>query len=151
MGSFLLAALMLTGCSEDDPSKRLAAQRILNYSDLPKAAENVGLRLSEQMAGNVDVLNRINEREVNMSGWLADRQGNPTPLNLFVFIGGSMVAATQTKGERDDVTKIVPMKSGAEKNVVFSLNFNCRSGDQPVIVGVGQRNQYLPLPAKQCP
>ena len=50
------------------------------------------------MAGNVDVFKRINEREVNMSGWLADRQGNSTPLNLLVFIDGSIVAATKTKG-----------------------------------------------------
>ena len=151
MSSVLLAALMLVNCSEDHPSQRLAAQRILNYSDLPKAALNVGLLLSEQMAGNVDVFKRVNEREVNMSGWLADRQGNSTPLNLLVFIDGSMVAATKTKGERDDVTKIVPMKSGAEKNVVFSLNFNCRSGDQPVVVGVGEGNQYFPLPTNVCP
>ena len=77
MGAVLLAALTLAGCSDDDHSdtKGLAAQRILNYSEVPKAAQNVGLRLSEQMQGYVDAISRINEREVIMSGWLMDPQG----------------------------------------------------------------------------
>lgn len=148
-GSFFMT-LWLT---EPSAYTRLTGQRISSYSDLPKAAENVGLRLSsdEQMGGVIDVLKRINEREVNMLGWLADKQGNTAPLNLLVFIDGSMVAAAQTKGERPDVTNALRLSSGAEKNVAFSLNFNCRPGDQPVVVGIGERKQYFPLPTKECP
>jgi hypothetical protein len=154
-GSFFIT-LWLTGPETADTlaadTKRLAAQRIVNYSELPKAAENVGLRLSdEQMGGVIDLLKRINEREVNMLGWLADRQGNSTPLNLLVFIDGSMVAAAQTKGERPDVTNALRLSSGAEKNVAFSFNFNCRPGDQPVVVGIGESKQYFPLQSKKCP
>jgi hypothetical protein len=57
------------------------------------AAQNVGLRLSEHMKGVIDLISRINEREVNMTGWLADPNGNSTPLKLLVFIDGPMVAA----------------------------------------------------------
>ena len=155
MGAVLLASLMLAGCSEDDHSdtKGLAAQRILNYSEVPKAAQNVGLRSSEQMKGYVDHISRINEREVNMAGWLMDPQGK-TPLDVLVFIDGSMVAATQTKGERPDITTGFHLGSGAEKNVAFSLNVNCRPGDEPVVVGVGERKQYIPVllyQFKECP
>jgi hypothetical protein len=146
-GSFFIT-LWLTEPTADDQSKQLAAQRIPTYSDLPKASQNVGLRLSEQMKGAIDQIKRINERDVNMTGWLADPQGNSTPLNLLVFIDGSMVAAGRTEGERPDVTKGwigFNFASGADKNVAFSLNFNCRTGDQPVVVGVGERNQYIPL------
>ena len=70
-----------------------------------------------------------------------------------MFINGSVVAATQTKGERPDVTKFFNFASGVEqmKNVAFSLNFNCRSGDQPIVVGVGQDQQYVPLQSAPCP
>ena len=47
-GSFFIT-LWLTEPPSD--TQLLTLQRILNYSDLPKAAENAELRLSEQMAG----------------------------------------------------------------------------------------------------
>ena len=147
-GSFFIT-LWLTEPPSD--KERLAAQRILNSSDLPKAAQNVGLRFSEQLKAAVDQINRVNEREVRMGGWLADLQGNSTPLTLLVFIDGSMVAAAQTKGERPDVTTKLNLRFGAEKNVAFSFNFNCRPGDQPVVVGVGERKQYIPLQSEKCP
>jgi hypothetical protein len=70
---------------------------------------------------------------------------------LLVFIGGPMIAAAETKGERPDVTNAIHLGLGAEKNVAFSLNFKCRPGDQPVIVGLGEKNQYIPLQSKECP
>jgi hypothetical protein len=140
-----------TGADHQSDTERLASHRISNYSDLREAAQDVGLRFSEQLRGWVDEIGRIDEREVNMAGWLADAQGNSAPLNLLVFIDGSMVAAAQTKGERPDVTTAVHLGFGAEKNVAFSLRFNCRPGDRPIIVGVGQRKQYIALQSKQCP
>jgi hypothetical protein len=131
--------------------QRFAAERITNYSDLPKAAQDVGFGVSERMQGNIEGINRTNGREVNMFGWLADAQGNSTPLNVLVFTDGSLVATTQTKGERPDVTDALHLNFGAEKNVAFSLNFNCRPGDQPVVIGFGERNQYIPLQAQKCP
>ena len=80
-----------------------------------------------------------------MSGWLADRQGNSTPLNLLVFIDGSFVAATQTKGERDDVTKVLRLSAGAEKNVVFSLNFNCRPVLNPFLWASAKETNIFPF------
>jgi hypothetical protein len=149
-GSFFIT-LWLT--EPQSPPERLEDQRISNYSDLSNATQNVGLRLSEQMKGEVDSINRITEREVKMEGWLADPQGNSTPLELFVFMDGSMVAAAQTKGERPDVTNAIHLSHGAEKNVGFSLTFSCRPGGRPVVVGVEGRTQYIPLQSesKECP
>ena len=146
-----IAVTPQTAADGRSDTDRLAAQRISNYSDLPKAAQSVGLRFSARMKGFIDGISRINEREVNMAGWLADPEGNSTPLNLLVFIDGPMVAAAKTKGERPDVTNAIHLGFGAEKNVAFSLNFNCRPGDQPVVVGVGERNQYFDLQSKKCP
>ena len=67
------------------------------------------------MQGNIEVINRINGREVNMAGCLADPQGNLAPLNVLVFMDGSMVATAQTKGERSDVTDALHLGFGAEK------------------------------------
>jgi hypothetical protein len=147
-GSFFIT-LWLT---EPEPRpERLEDQRISNYSDLSNVAQNVGLRLSEQMKGGVDVISRINEREVKIEGWLADPQGNSTPLDLLVFMDGPMVAAGQTKGERPDVTNAIHLSHGAEENVAFSLTFNCPPGGRPVVVGVEGRKQYIPLQSKECP
>jgi hypothetical protein len=146
-GSFFIT-LWLT---EPSVTRGLEGQRISNYSDLPKAAQNVGLSHSEELKGFIDVISRINEREVNITGWLADPLGDSTPLNVMVFINGAMVATTQTKGERADITKAFHLGPGAEKNVVFSLNFDCKPGAEPVIVGIGNRRQYVELPPKQCP
>jgi hypothetical protein len=147
-GSFFIT-LWLT--EPESRPERLEDQRISNYSDLSNAAQNVGLRLSVQMQGVVDAISRINEREVKIVGWLADPQGNSTPLELFVFIDGSMAAATQTKGERPDVANAINLSHGAEKNIAFALTFNCRPGGRPVFVGVEGRKQYIPLQSKECP
>jgi hypothetical protein len=106
------------------------------------------------MGGSIDGISRINEREVNIGGWVADLQGNSTPLNVLVFIRGSLIAEAQTKGERPDVAKAYNLSADAEpmKNVVFSLNFSCPSGEQPVVVAIGQRQKYIPLEVKNpCP
>jgi hypothetical protein len=132
-------------------TERLAAQRISSYPDLEKAAQNVGLHFSKEMKGAIDVAARVNEREVHMEGWLADPEGNSTPLSVLVFVGGPMVVAAQTKGERADVTNAMHLGFGAQQNVAFSFNFECRPGNQPVVMGLGKRNQYILLQSKDCP
>jgi hypothetical protein len=132
-------------------AERLATQRIVSYSDLEKAAQNAGLRLSEQMKGVIDVMARVNEGEVHMEGWLADPQGSSTPLDVLVFMGGSMVATAQTKGERPDVTSFFHLGLGAKENTLFSLDFNCRTGDLSIVVGLDKKDQYILLQPKQCP
>ena len=135
-------AVVLCGCffstlwltEPEAAPQRLEDQRVSHYNDLPTAAQNAGLRYSEQMKGNVDWFSRINEREVKVDGWVADPLGDSTPSKLFVFLNGSMVASGQTSGERR-----------------FSLAFNCRPGDKPVVLGVGGRKQYILLPTKTCP
>ena len=86
-----------------------------------------------------------------MVGWLADPEGNETPLHILVFIQGAMVATAQTNGERPDVTKAIGLGFGAEKNVAFSFKFNCGSGVQPIVAGVGAKGQYMQLQSKKCP
>ena len=131
-GSFFITLRLIE--PEARPPQRLEDQRISHYNDLPTAAQNAGLRYSEQMKGNVDWFSRINEREVKVDGWVADPLVNSTPSKLFVFLNGSVVASGQTSGERR-----------------FSLAFNCRPGDKPVVLGVGGRKQYVLLQTKTCP
>jgi hypothetical protein len=44
-------------------------------------------------------------REVAAHGWLADSGADATPLKLLVFVDGKLAAATETQGERADVTR----------------------------------------------
>jgi hypothetical protein len=147
-GSFF-STLWLT--EPEAAPQRLEDQRISYYSDLPTASQNAGLRYSEQMKGNVEGFSRINEREVKVSGWVADPLGDSTPSKMLVFLNGSLVASGQTSGERPDIIQALHLSHGAEKNLAFSLAFNCRPGDRPVVLGVGGRKQYVLLVTKTCP
>jgi hypothetical protein len=145
------AVVPKTAADGNSAADRLASQRIVTYSDLETAAQNAGLRRSEQMKGVIDVLVRINEREVHMEGWLVDPEGSSTPPSVVVFIGGSMVAKAQTKGERLDVTSALHLTSAVKENTLFSVNVNCRTGNVPIVVGLDKKDQYIPLQPKQCP
>jgi hypothetical protein len=147
-GSFF-STLWLT--EPEAAPQRLEDQRISHYNDLPTAAQNARLRYSKEMQWSVDEFSRINEREVKVSGWVADPLGDSTPSKMFVFLNGSLVASAQTGGERPDIMQALHLSHGAEKNLAFSFAFNCQSGDRPVVLGVGGRKQYVLLVTKTCP
>jgi hypothetical protein len=159
LGSFFLTLWQMDDGSDDaldstdarSASKRLASQRVTNYAELIGAAREARLNLSRQIIGIVDSISRINDREVTISGWLADPEGDATPLNVMVFVAGSVVATTQTKGERVDVTRAEGLSFGSEQNVAFQVRFSCPTGNQPVVVGLGVKRQYLPLKSPPCP
>jgi hypothetical protein len=75
--------------------------------------------------------------------------GDSTPSKVFVFLNGSLVASGQTSGEHLGLMKAFHLSHS--ENLVFSLAFNCRAGDKPVILGVGGRKQYVILQTKECP
>jgi hypothetical protein len=156
LGSFFLT-LWLTDISplksKDTRSatEQLADRKVSDYSELSRVAWDIGLTLSRRIRGVFEGATRSNERDVRYWGWLADPDGDATPLNIVVFVAGRAVAAAQTKGERADVTGSLGLAFGAEKNVVFEVTFNCPAGEVPVIVGLGTGKQYFPFPARPCP
>jgi hypothetical protein len=159
VGSFFLTLWQLDEgrVSVVDPTdtrsdaERLVSQRVTDYSDLRRAAGKAGLKLSSDMAGSVDTYTRVNERDVAIAGWLADPEGDSDPLKIVIFIAGALAGSTQTGGERPDVTRSLNLAFGTEKNVSFALAFACRSGQQPVVVGLGKQRQYLSMPLAPCP
>jgi hypothetical protein len=88
---------------------------------------------------------------VELAGWAADRQGDSTPLEVLIFVAGRLVATTYTKGERADVTAATRLGVGARSNVALTVNFTCRTGDQPIVVVLGKEKQYMPLQSARCP
>ena len=132
-------------------SERLAGRRIANNAELTAIASEIGLNFSPRMLGHTDALGRVNEREVMIGGWLADPEGDATPIQLVVFVAGAVAARTQTQGERTDVTREFNLYFGSEKNVAFQATFACRAGEQPVAVAVGSGGQYFSLETPRCP
>jgi hypothetical protein len=130
---------------------RLANRKVSSYPELTEAAAAAGLRLSRRFVATVDMIFRIDEQHVTMGGWLADTDGDGTPLDVVVFVAGTVVAAAPTQGERPDVTEKVRLGFGAEKNVAFRVNFLCRAGDQPVVAGLGPKERYVPVRSPPCP
>jgi hypothetical protein len=66
-------------------------------------------------------------------------------------VGGTLAAKGQTKGERPDVTRSLGLAFGTEKNIIFQIAFACRTGDQPVVAGVGLAQRYFPMAVSKCP
>jgi hypothetical protein len=83
-GSFF-STLWLT--EPEAAPQRLEDQRISHYNDLPTAAQNAGLRYSEQMKWAIGEFSRINEREVKVGGWVADPLGDSTKMSLCSSMG----------------------------------------------------------------
>jgi hypothetical protein len=133
------------------PNEALATYKISNRTELIDAAVALGLHASARLKGSIDAVKRINDREVTIAGWVADLQGDGTPLSVLAFVDGAMVGAARTDGERSDVTTAMGLAFGAEKNVSFQITFACRSGEQPIVVGVGVDADYFLLNSPQCP
>ena len=156
-GSFFVSSRLLDSFSRpnlaDDKrpdAEKLGDYSVLNFGDLVEAAVGIGMHRSGDLRGVVDEINRINDSQVEMKGWLADSTGDSKTLDVLVFVAGKKAAMTQTKGERPDVTKTLKLADGAEKNVAFQLTFNCRAGDDVVTAGLGSGRQYFWLSTKRC-
>jgi hypothetical protein len=145
----VFAACSAGGLRSD--AQRMAACPVASYSDLAKLAQDMGLRHSLRLKGAIDAMDRIDERTVRMGGWLADVQGDGTPLDVLVFSRGKVVGWALTKGARDDVARAANLSGEAAQNVVVSLDFACERSDAPVVVGVGRGRDYLALPVQRCP
>ena len=86
-----------------------------------------------------------------MGGWIADLDGDATPNELVVFVGGALRARTKTAGERPDVQQELNLYFGTEKNIGFQVTFACDPGEQPVAVALGKDDRYFGLNTPQCP
>jgi hypothetical protein len=153
LGSFFLT-LWVTDIGPQDTrsdAERLADRRVSDYSELISVASDIGLTLSRRIRGAFEGATRSSERDVRYWGWLANLDGDATPLNIVVFVAGRAVATAQTKGERADVTRSLGLAFGSERNVVFEVTFSCPASEVPVIVGLGTGKQYFAFPARPCP
>lgn len=156
IGSFFLALWLLDNSSEpavfpDVAPERVATQRIGSPAELRRLAPGLGLRLAPHLKGNIDLIKRLNDREVIAEGWAADPEGYDKPLKVFVFLSGAMVGLVDTRGERPDVTQSLGLFFGAEKNTKFQAGFPCQTGEQPMIFALATKGQYLPLSPRLCP
>ena len=156
-GSFLITLWLTAPQSAPDTlnaledAEHLASYKISTYPELENAARDAQLYPSEQMKGSVDAIIRLNAHTVRVAGWAADPKGDGSPINILVFAHGAIAARTQTKNERPDVARVLNLNSAAEKNIVFSADFDCHTGDPLVLVGVGADGQYLALQPDRCP
>jgi len=129
-------------------AERLAAYPISGLSDLTKSARDAKLIPSQRLSGHIEVIRRIDEKNVELGGWAADRAG--TALDVLIFVAGQLASTTHTAGERPDVTAALHLGFGAQTNVALSANFSCRRGDQPVVV-ILKEKQYMHLQSDSCP
>jgi hypothetical protein len=132
-------------------AERLASLNVSDNSELSEAATAAGLRISRRFVGAVEWIVRVDERDVKMAGWLADPDGDATPLEIVVFVAGPVAGTARTQGERPDLINHAGLGFGAEKNIDFRVTFSCRAGDRPVVAGLGPKERYIPLTSPPCP
>jgi hypothetical protein len=160
VGSFLVAYVLTA--PEEGPNttasfkdiKTLRAQlrnrNVSSQADLLAAAREAGLRVSKDIKGFVEGLQRVGE-EVEISGWLVDMEGEGTPPYIFVFLRGKLVAETRPKGERQDVTRALNLSEGLEENVKFAVKVKCRAGEVPQVLAVNESGLYSVMSSARCP
>jgi hypothetical protein len=132
-------------------AERLASRKVSSYSELTEQAAAAGLGISRRFVGTVESIERIDDHDVTMAGWLGDIDGDGTPLNVVVFVAGNAAGMARTQGERPDLTNKTRFTFGAEKNIDFRVRFSCRTGDQPIVAGLGPKERYIPLASPRCP
>jgi hypothetical protein len=159
VGSFLIAYVLTapeesvnTSGFKDIETLRvdLRKRNIPGPADLLAAARGNGLRATKDIKGFVEGLQRVGD-DVELSGWLADLEGDGTPPFLFIFAGGKMVGETRPKGERKDVTRALNLSEGIEENVKFSLKVKCRAGELSQVLAVNTVGFYSVMNSTRCP
>ena len=159
VGSFLIAYVLTapeevanTSGFKDINTLRvdLRNRNVASPADLQAAARENGLRATKDIKGFVEGHQRVGD-DVEISGWLADMEGDGTPPFLFIFAGGKMVGETRPKGERKDVTRALNLSEGLEENVKFSLRIKCRAGELSQVLAVNTVGFYTVMNSARCP
>jgi hypothetical protein len=129
-----------------------AKRRIANYSDLDRTVRDLGPRRAPRLIGNVDKIGRVElGGDVTLTGWVADPQGDATPMEILIFVSGTLAGRARTAGERPDIAQQHGLGFGAEKNVAFAVNFGCPAGYAPIVVALATGNLFIPLISPPCP
>jgi hypothetical protein len=120
---------------------------------LSDAAINAGLRPSLTLKGAVDKLVRLNDRNISISGWSADSNGNGVPITVIGFSDGKPALQTNTNGPRPDVANYLKLSNEAALNIVFEGVVACRAGAPLFLIAVAG-NRYSKLSSQStllCP
>ncbi len=147
-GSFFITLWLITP-EPDQPlpsaASLLAKRTISDDRTLSAGAASLGLQMSDSVKGFVDALVRLNDRQVKISGWVADTKGQGAPITVLVFADGQNVLETETKGVRADVEAALKLRSRVGPNIVLDAIFSCRPGQTLLGVAVTDSRLYASL------
>lgn len=133
-----------------EAGERLARADASTHTELLAAARNAGLQSSSDFKGFVEQIRRVGE-EAEMAGWVVDMRGIGEPTRLFVFAAGKLTGQTESKGERQDVTRVLDLTNDVKGNVSFSLRLRCQTGDVIRTIAVNPYGNYFALNSERCP
>jgi hypothetical protein len=153
IGSFLLTFWFVGTGASTSPLTILMSSRVSDDESLSDAAISAGLRPSLTLKGAVDQLTRLNEKQIRITGWSADSNGNGTPITVIVFTDGNLALQTSTNGPRPDVTTHFKLSNEAALNIGFGGVLDCRASRPLFLIAVTD-NRYSKLSSQSpllCP
>lgn len=150
IASFLLTFWFVGTGASVSPVALLANSQVSDDESLTDAAITAGLRPSLSLKGAIDQLARLNEKQIRISGWSADSNGNGAPITVMAFTDGGVALQTNTNGPRPDVTDHFKLSNEAALNVEFGGVLACHAGRQLFQIAVAS-NRYTKLSSVLCP
>lgn len=118
---------------------------------MSKAADFAKFKLSDRLKGSLDVVERLPDGHVRLSGWATDVSGDGSPVRILVFAKGKQVLEAETSGERPDVTTALKLEPRVAKNVKFELKAACNPREALVVAVATKKNSFVPLRIITCP
>jgi hypothetical protein len=144
IGSFLLTFWLVGTGASTSPLNILMSSHVSDDESLSDAAISAGLRPSLTLKGSVDQLTRLSEKQIRITGWSADSNGNGTPITVIAFTDGKLALQTNTNGPRPDVTDHFKLSNEAALNIGFGGVLDCRASRPLFIIAVAG-NRYSKL------
>src|SRR6266852_7380543 len=87
----------------------LAGASISDEATLTLAAKAAGLSLSDDIKGHAATITRTSAWEATLTGWVADINGDGSPLSIFAYVNGRAEPVIMTRDANNDVADILKL------------------------------------------
>ena len=158
-GAFSLAASFFTTLYLIEPHltitpavAALMQARVSSTDSLMTAIKAARLKGSTNVKGMIDEVKRLDDSQVEISGWAAEIGNSAAPLTVLAFVDGKVALATRTSGRHPDVVSVLGASDAPEAaNVSFRGTARCAHGQKLIIIAVTDGNSYGHFGTRDCP
>lgn len=152
-GAFV--ALFVLWATEPAPPPRaisvMTNSTVSDPASLMAAVQTAGLHGTPDVVGAIDELRRVDDGQVTLTGWVADKATGGAPLTVMVFTDGRNVLTAPTRGARADISRRFGLGERAAANIAFRGNVRCSRGHRLMVIAITPWNTYGHFGSRICP